>query len=140
MDRVLGSFIRALRAAGAQVSSAESIDAANAMVLVGYANRPNLKAALAVSLAKTEEEKEIFESVFDLFFSLPPETKGDLQSGKSGQAARQPTGNAELDALLDHIGNPSAPENLQRMLANAAAQVGVDTSVFHRRCPTSPGA
>ena len=139
MDRVLSSFIRALRAAGAQVSSAEAIDAANAMALVGYASRPNLKAALAVSLAKTEEEKEIFESVFDLFFSLPPETVDGPQSGSSGQAAHPPTGNSELDSLLDHIGNPSAPENLQRMLANAAAQVGVDDIRFSSQVPYFTG-
>ena len=46
MDAVLAGYVRALRAAGAEVSPAESIDAARAVALLGYAERDTLKAAL----------------------------------------------------------------------------------------------
>ena len=46
MDGVLAGFVRALRAAGAEASTAEAIDAACAVALVGYADRAGLKASL----------------------------------------------------------------------------------------------
>ena len=72
MDGVLAGFVRALRAAGAEASTAESIDAAKTLALMGWAPRADLKAALGLVLAKSEEEKRIHDEVFDLYFSLPP--------------------------------------------------------------------
>ena len=71
MDRTLTGFVRALRAAGADASTAETLDAARAMALVGFADRETLKASLAVALAKSQDEKLICERVFEQYFSLP---------------------------------------------------------------------
>jgi uncharacterized protein with von Willebrand factor type A (vWA) domain len=57
MERAIAGYVRALRAAGADASSAEAIDAARAVALLGYADRTDLKAALGVALAKSAEEK-----------------------------------------------------------------------------------
>jgi uncharacterized protein with von Willebrand factor type A (vWA) domain len=59
MERAIAGYVRALRAAGAEASSAEAIDAARAVALLGYADRTDLKAALGVALAKSAEEKQI---------------------------------------------------------------------------------
>ena len=55
MDSSLAGFVRALRVAGAQASTAEAIDAARAMALVGFGDRASLKASLGVVLAKSVE-------------------------------------------------------------------------------------
>lgn len=71
MERALAGYVRALRAAGSQASTAEAIDAARAVALLGYASRADLKAALGVALAKSEADKQIHERVFELYFSRP---------------------------------------------------------------------
>ena len=70
MERTLSNFIRALRNAEVRVSTAETLDAFNAMELVGYRDRAFLKDALAIVLPKTIDEKESFSQCFDSFFSF----------------------------------------------------------------------
>ncbi len=68
MERTLTDFIRALRAAGSSVSSAEAIDAANALSLVGFDDRQRMKDTFGLVLAKSEEEKLIHDQMFETFF------------------------------------------------------------------------
>jgi uncharacterized protein len=68
MERTLTDFIRALRAAGAPVSSAEAIDAARTLALIGFDDRQRMKDSLGLVLAKSEEEKLIHDQMFEIFF------------------------------------------------------------------------
>ena len=70
MDRTLTRFIAALRNAEVRISPAETLDAMNAVELVGYRDREFLKDSLAIVLPKTPDEKETFETTFDQFFSF----------------------------------------------------------------------
>ena len=70
MDRTLGEFVTVLRKTGVEVSAAETIDAANTMELVGYADRETLKLSLGMVLAKTEGERELFGDCFERFFAF----------------------------------------------------------------------
>jgi len=69
MDRVIEDFVLALRRCGVAVSTSETLDAVRAVEKVGYGSREALKCALAVTLAKSRYEKEIFDGCFDRFFS-----------------------------------------------------------------------
>src|SRR5665213_630707 len=69
MQRVLGDFLRALRAQDVRVSPAEAMDAHEAAARVGFADRTLLKDALCVTLAKSAEEVTRFEACFDTFFA-----------------------------------------------------------------------
>ncbi len=69
MEHVLQNFMTALRGSGVRISVSESIDAMNAMKLIGYDNRQTLRDSLSVTLAKTRNEKEVFYSCFDRFFA-----------------------------------------------------------------------
>lgn len=73
MEQPLLGFVRALRAAGADTSPAESIDAAQALALLGYADRADLKLAMGLLLAKSEPEKQLHDRVFDLYFPVRPQ-------------------------------------------------------------------
>jgi uncharacterized protein with von Willebrand factor type A (vWA) domain len=64
----LRQFLQAARSVGIRVSAAEGIDAARAVQVVGYADRTLLKDTLALVLAKTPDEKHLFEECFDLYF------------------------------------------------------------------------
>ena len=70
MDRTLTHFIAALRNAEVRISPAETLDAMNAVELVGYRDRAFLKDSLALVLPKTADEKETFDTTFDQFFSF----------------------------------------------------------------------
>ena len=70
MDRMLTNFIRALRNSEVRISTAETLDAFNAVELVGYEDRDFLKRTLSLVLPKTMDEKETFEDCFDQFFSF----------------------------------------------------------------------
>ncbi|HEY4366373.1 MAG TPA: VWA domain-containing protein [Steroidobacteraceae bacterium] len=69
MDILLTNFIHALRNADIRISTAETLDALNAVELVGYGDRKLLKNSLALALPKTLEEKAVFDTTFDQFFA-----------------------------------------------------------------------
>jgi len=70
MDQTLEDFITALRSSGVRISVSESIDAMQAVELMGYQDRMVLKDALSSVLAKSLPEKEIFEVCFERFFTF----------------------------------------------------------------------
>ena len=74
----LRQFLQAARSVGIRVSAAEGIDAARAVQIVGYSDRAVLKDTLSLVLAKTPDEKHLFDECFDLYFrrdSLAQETE-----------------------------------------------------------------
>jgi uncharacterized protein with von Willebrand factor type A (vWA) domain len=64
----LRQFLQAARSAGMRVSAAEGIDAARAVQIVGYADRSVLKDTLSLVIAKTPDDKNLFDECFDLYF------------------------------------------------------------------------
>lgn len=64
----LRRFLQVARGAGLRISAAEGIDAARALDIVGYADRAALKDTLGLVLAKTPEEKALYDETFDLYF------------------------------------------------------------------------
>jgi uncharacterized protein with von Willebrand factor type A (vWA) domain len=80
-EQVLQDLITALRRSGVRISLSESIDAVSAAKLIGYGDRTTLKDSLAATLAKSQPEKEIFNTCFDLFFSLHDFPDGEGTDG-----------------------------------------------------------
>ena len=96
MDVALARYIRALRAAGAEISTAEAIDAARAVAIVGYSERTTLKDTLSVVLAKSEDEKAVHDRLFDLYFSrTEAQARAD---GKTGDARTQDGASGQPEA------------------------------------------
>lgn len=121
MDDLLAGFIQVLRGHGVRVSTAEAIDAARTMALVGYADKAVLRTALAAVLAKTKLEKDTFQDCFDAYFSFAPFTAGsqpnDLVATAADQEALSP-----LSRML--LKNDRA--SLMAALAAAADAVAVN--------------
>jgi uncharacterized protein len=70
METTLVDFVKVLRTAEVKVSPAETLDAMAALELVGYRDRSLLKDSLSMILSKTPEEKELFETSFEKFFTF----------------------------------------------------------------------
>lgn len=127
MDGSLAGFVRALRLAGVQASTAETIDAARAMALIGFDDRSSLKASLGVVLAKSAEEKSRHDRVFDLYYSLPLLLNDDAQSVASDS---ERTGDPQIDSVLDLTDGQKGRDALDTALRHAAARAGVDEIRF----------
>lgn len=117
---VLLDFIRAARGAGVRISTAESLDALRAVDLVGYGSRTRLQATLALALAKSVDERRIFDETFARFFTAerigampgaddgagdgwtpPPEGNGPLSgSGGGGGGGGMPQPSSALGQML----------------------------------------
>ncbi len=69
MQTALEDFFRALRAADVRISPAEAIDAHRTVALVGFEDRVLFKDALCATLAKSAEEVDRFDRIFETFFT-----------------------------------------------------------------------
>ena len=126
MEQALTGFVRALRAAGVETSTAETLDAARAVALVGYAQRDRLKTTLGLVLAKSEDEKRLHDEVFERYFA-PPAAAPAAQAAAADKAAA--SGGAEP-------GDAGRAElELDIALARAAQAVGVDEIRFVSQVP-----
>ncbi|WP_166424453.1 VWA domain-containing protein [Paraglaciecola sp. 20A4] len=101
--RFVADFIGALREAGLPVSPAESLDALNAIKLLGVENRITTKTVLALTLVKRNTDQVIYDELFDLYFTgvekvkqadsdklAPdePDTESEASIGEHEQASR----------------------------------------------------
>jgi uncharacterized protein len=142
VDHVLTSFIRALRNADVRVSTAETLDAFNAVQLVGYADRQLLKQSLALVLPKTQDEKASFDTTFDQFFSfkdseaLQPPDEASAAEPSMDSAAAQGSGGEGGKAGEAH-GTPGSEAGRARQREPNAADPKVTASTAS---PGAPGA
>ena len=120
----LVEFVQVLRTADVKVSPAETLDAMEALDIIGIENRVLLKNSLSMVLSKNPEEKEAFNTSFDRFFSFnkfssennataldddthqddgefdPESDSPNQQSGQGGQGGGQ-EGGTEASGELD---------------------------------------
>jgi len=97
MEEVLQNLMRALRGSGVRISVSETMDALEAVKLVGYGKRQVLREALGATLAKSQYEKKLFETCFNRYFSRdslsdeeeapspPPEVEYDSEDADLSQ-------------------------------------------------------
>jgi uncharacterized protein with von Willebrand factor type A (vWA) domain len=67
---LLGDFIGELRAAGIPVSMSEHVDAARAVDVINLGDRSMLRATLAATLVKDGDHLPVFNTAFEVFFSI----------------------------------------------------------------------
>jgi hypothetical protein len=141
MDGPLIDFFRAARSAGLRLSPAESIDAVQAVRVVGWEDRERLRDTLSLVLAKTIEEKRQFGEVFDLFFrrgtgrqeGATPEAE---ETGAPPEPGQMPGGEAQgggggVGSALGRMLMENDQAALAAAMEEAAEEAGVRTiSVF----------
>lgn len=90
MDKTISEFVSALRKADLSVSTAETLDAFAALDIIGFEDRILLKNSLSIILAKTPEEKRVFDTCFDRFFSFAQFGQTRQEPGDSDDGMQQP--------------------------------------------------
>jgi len=125
-----------LRAAGVRISISETIDAYQAMQRTGLANRPLLKSALGTTLAKTAEERSLFDNCFERFFAFQelsdqqpePTLEAETATAAKQQASAADAMPAELSPLSKQLLQQDWPA-LNVAVAAAGQQTGVSEIV-----------
>lgn len=100
-EQVLTDFIRALRSADVRVSTGEAIDAAEAVKLIGYADRQRLSDTLRCVLAKSPAEKIAHDRLFELYFSRKPLPQSEPQADQDEQQSSESDGPGDMLDLLE---------------------------------------
>ena len=127
MTQMLIDFIKALRSADVRVSTAESLDGAATLSAIGLENKQLLKHALSQTLAKTIEDKIIFDKCFDTYFGslrsdhetdnlqLEPNSNSvDPGAQSGGNAGNEGDGEGEGSSTSQGNGTNSLVDLLER--------------------------
>ena len=109
MEKTLGSFISALRNADVRISTSETLDAVEAVELVGYRDREFLKNTLALILPKTWDEKNTFEDCFERFFTFETLRELDSRIHHDGEDAEDAGGEQSGQQQQGEGGQPGQP-------------------------------
>jgi uncharacterized protein with von Willebrand factor type A (vWA) domain len=116
---VLQGFVHELRTAGLPVSMTENLDAMRAVEHVPIQDRETFKAALGATLVKHHGHAKVFDTVFEVFFSMfsPGVDTGESEGGGDGEAADFD----QLRQAMEGAGAMSSVSNeeLARMLLDA---------------------
>lgn len=132
-ERLTG-LVAALRAHGVRVGTGETVDAARAAAVLGFADRALLREGLAATLLHSADQRRVFDAVFDLYFpygvgvsgAVPPAGRDDLRDRLAAALADDDTAlTARLaieavDGLGGYGGSPgsdgwSAYQTLERL-------------------------
>lgn len=121
-------FVHELRAAGLPVSMTENLDAMRAVEHVPLHDRAALKAALAATLVKHHGHYKVFETVFDVYFSL---YSAGVRPGGDDESAEGETAEMSIDEMMRAMEGGGAMgdvsnEELAQMLLQALMQMDRD--------------
>jgi hypothetical protein len=109
-DGQLISFAEELRSEQVAIGTSELLDAFDALTHISWTSQPDFKGTLAATLAKSPEDRRVFELVFDRFFFRAAEAEAARQKITEGaNAAAQ--GDLDLDL-----------EELRRQIAAALSE------------------
>ena len=135
-----------LRSEGVQVGTSALLDAFAALEHVGWSNHDVFKEALAATLAKSPEDRRVFELVFDRFFFRAAEAAALREGVREQDAADDAAAGAlegapgdeefDLDALRQQIaaalrdGSEGAMRDLARLAIAAFGRQGEGSGVI----------
>ena len=126
---VLQGFVHELRLAGLPVSMTENLDAMRAVEHVPLDDRDAFKTALGATLVKNHGHHKVFDTVFEVYFSIfsPGVEGGESELGADAQADFE-----QLRAAMDGGGamGQLSNEELAQMLLDALMRM--DTEQLRR--------
>jgi uncharacterized protein with von Willebrand factor type A (vWA) domain len=149
--KLLG-FCEELRSEGVAVGTSEILDAFAALDQVPWTSREDFREALAATIAKSQEDRRLFELLFERWFFRVAETEaishGIEEQGRRHEGAER----LDIDELRDQIrqaiveGNDGEMRDLARLAISAFGRegegsgvVGVDVQRIRRTLGLSAG-
>jgi uncharacterized protein with von Willebrand factor type A (vWA) domain len=158
----LVSFCDELREEGLAIGTAEILDSFAAVENVPWSDRAQFREALAATLAKSQEDRHLFDRVFDRWFFRAAELEAIEREGIDGEAGdgNQNIGEAgdggeriDVDELIEMIrqaiadGDEAAMRDLAQLAVAAFGRrgqgsgvVGVDVQRIRRSLGLTPGS
>ncbi|MBV9424491.1 MAG: VWA domain-containing protein [Solirubrobacterales bacterium] len=149
-DGQLLAFAEELREEGIAVGTSEILDAFEALDKVPWTIQADFKEALAATLAKSPEDRRVFELVFDRFFFRAAEAEAARQRITEGDGAPASDTEINLDTLRQQIaaalrdGSDAALRDLARLAIAALGRgegsgvLGVDVQRIRRALGLRP--
>jgi uncharacterized protein len=151
LDGQLLAFAEDLRAEGVAVGTSEMLDAFAALEQIAWTDRRSFKEALAATLAKSPEDRRLFELVFERFFFRATEaqaarrriTEGDDGDDEPGDVINLDTLRQQIAAAL-RDGSDGAMRDLARLAIAAFGRregsgvLGVDVQRIRRALGLRP--
>jgi uncharacterized protein with von Willebrand factor type A (vWA) domain len=101
-DGELVAFGEDLRSEGMAVGTSELLDAFNAIALVRWADPREFREALAATIAKSPEDRRLFDIIFDRFFFRAAEAQA-VRLGVSEQSSKLDGESTDLEELRRQI-------------------------------------
>ena len=161
--KLLG-FCEELRGEGVAVGTSEILDAFAALEQVGWTSHDDFREALASTIAKSQDDRRVFELLFDRYFFRAAEAEavqqgiteqgegGEVGEGGEGEGAGQTGGEQiDIDELREQIreamaaGDEDALRDLARLAIAAFGRgegsgvVGVDVQRIRRTLGLTAG-
>jgi uncharacterized protein len=127
-------FCDELRSEGVRVGTAEILDAFRALAEVGWSEREDFRETLAATLVKSQEDRRVFELVFDRFFFRAVEAEA-VEKGLK-ETRFQGGDRIDLDELRQQIqqairaGNDGDMSDLARLAVAAFGGQGESSGVI----------
>ena len=106
-DGQLISFAEELRSEHVAIGTSELLDAFDALTHISWTSQPDFKEALAATLAKSPEDRRVFELVFDRFFFRAAEAEAarqEITEGSHGRRSGRPRSRSRGTAPADRGG------------------------------------
>ncbi len=124
---VLQGFVHELRLAGLPVSMTENLDAMRAVEHVPLEDRETFRTALSATLVKNHGHHRVFDTVFEVYFSIF--SPGVDQEGEGGELG--PDAQADFDQLRNEMDAGGAMgqlsnEDLAKMLLDALMKMDTE--------------
>ncbi len=147
------SFCEELRREGVAVGTSEILDAFAALEQVPWTSQDDFREALAATIAKSQEDRRLFELLFERWFFRAAEAEA-IEHGIDEQGQRQEGGERlDLEQLREQVrqaivdGNEGEMRDLARLAIAAFGRqdegsgvVGVDVQRIRRTLGLSAGA
>src|ERR1700745_3092942 len=126
LDGQLLSFAEDLRSEGVAIGTSEILDAFEALTHVDWSAQPDFKEALAATLAKSNDDRRVFELFFDRFFFRATEAQAARKNITESPGSDGPNNSdINLDTLRQQIaaalrdGSDDALRDLARLAISA---------------------
>ncbi|MDQ3572389.1 MAG: VWA domain-containing protein [Actinomycetota bacterium] len=145
------SFFEELRAAEVAIGTAEILDAFEALRAVPWTEPADFREALASTVAKSQNDRRIFDLVFDRFFFRAAEAEALHRELREGDGMGEGGGEVDSEQLRDAIrqaiaaGDESGMRDLARLAIAAFGRqgqgsgvVGVDVQRIRRTLGLQP--
>jgi len=129
------AFCEQLRSEGLAVGTSEILDAFEALEHVPWTQREDFREALAATVAKSPEDRRVFELLFDRFFFRAAEAEALDQGIGESDRRHQGDGQVDLDELREAIrraiiaGNDGEMSDLARLAIAAFGRQGEGSGV-----------